>query len=140
MESKWKQIVGKKISEGAYINSDSLRQDYAKVMPSTCLVLGNEAERVKQLERKLNSNKDAFNLLVSALARRKLLPEDYTTEDLLHDQEEHDKQAEDSSKKNKESTVANPLLCSVSLGEETLYVGSCRRAFASANAYAFACN
>ena len=50
-ESKWKQIVGKKISEGAYINSDSLRSDYSKVMPSTCLVLGSDSERVKQLEK-----------------------------------------------------------------------------------------
>ena len=54
-ESKWKQIVGKKISEGAYINSESLRVDYTKVMPTTCLVLGNDSERVKQLEDKAQS-------------------------------------------------------------------------------------
>jgi hypothetical protein len=32
-ESKWKQIVGKKISEGAYISPDSLREDYKRAMP-----------------------------------------------------------------------------------------------------------
>jgi hypothetical protein len=31
-ESKWKQIVGKKISEGAYVSPDTLRTDYARAM------------------------------------------------------------------------------------------------------------
>jgi len=35
-ESKWKQIVGKKISEGAYVSPDSLREDYARVTSETC--------------------------------------------------------------------------------------------------------
>jgi len=34
-ESKWKQIVGKKISEGAYVSADSLREDYARAMGET---------------------------------------------------------------------------------------------------------
>jgi hypothetical protein len=34
-ESKWKQIVGKKISEGAYVSPDSLREDYARAMVET---------------------------------------------------------------------------------------------------------
>jgi integrase len=34
-ESKWKQIVGKKVSEGAYVSSDSLRDDYARAMSKT---------------------------------------------------------------------------------------------------------
>lgn len=33
-ESQWKQIVGKKISEGAYISTDQLREIYARAMPS----------------------------------------------------------------------------------------------------------
>ena len=33
---KWKQIVGKKISESAYVSPDSLREDYARVMAETC--------------------------------------------------------------------------------------------------------
>lgn len=35
-ESKWKQIVGKKISEGAYISPDELRKDYLRAMAETC--------------------------------------------------------------------------------------------------------
>ena len=35
-ESKWKQVVGKKISEGAYVSPESLRQDYARATPETC--------------------------------------------------------------------------------------------------------
>lgn len=34
-ESKWKQIVGKKISEGAYVSPESLREDYARAMNET---------------------------------------------------------------------------------------------------------
>jgi len=34
-ESKWKQIVGKKITEGAYVSADSLRDDYARAMTET---------------------------------------------------------------------------------------------------------
>jgi len=35
-ESKWKQVVGKKISEGAYVSPESLRQDYSRATPETC--------------------------------------------------------------------------------------------------------
>lgn len=35
-ESKWKQIVGKKISEGAYVSELALREDYARAMAETC--------------------------------------------------------------------------------------------------------
>lgn len=35
-ESKWKQILGKTISEGAYVSPDSLREDYARAMSETC--------------------------------------------------------------------------------------------------------
>lgn len=34
-ESKWKQIVGKKISEGAYVSPDTLRADYSRAMVET---------------------------------------------------------------------------------------------------------
>lgn len=34
-ESKWKQIVGKTISEGAYVSPDSLREDYKRAMVET---------------------------------------------------------------------------------------------------------
>ena len=35
-ESKWKQIIGKTIDEGAYVSPDTLRKDYARAMPETC--------------------------------------------------------------------------------------------------------
>jgi hypothetical protein len=35
-ESKWKQLVGKSISEGAYVSPESLRSDYARVTSETC--------------------------------------------------------------------------------------------------------
>lgn len=34
-ESKWKQIVGKKVNEGAYVSPESLREDYACAMGET---------------------------------------------------------------------------------------------------------
>lgn len=35
-ESKWKQIIGKTISEGAYVSPDNLQKDYIRVMNETC--------------------------------------------------------------------------------------------------------
>jgi uncharacterized protein (DUF433 family) len=35
-ESKWKQIVGKKISDGAYVSGEDLREDYLRAMAETC--------------------------------------------------------------------------------------------------------
>jgi len=35
-ESKWKQVIGKKISEAAYVSSENLREGYAKAMAETC--------------------------------------------------------------------------------------------------------
>ena len=35
-ESKWKQLVGKSISEAAYVSPEGLRQDYARVTSETC--------------------------------------------------------------------------------------------------------
>jgi hypothetical protein len=48
-ESKWKQIVGKQISEGAYVSADSLRDDYAKAMGETTFskVVGEEDLKLK---------------------------------------------------------------------------------------------
>ncbi len=44
-ESQWKQIVGKKISEGAYISTDQLREIYARAMPS--IVINGAKNHVK---------------------------------------------------------------------------------------------
>ena len=46
-ESKWKQIVGKKISEGAYVSPDSLRNDYARTMSETCFTNTPEGDVAK---------------------------------------------------------------------------------------------
>jgi hypothetical protein len=35
-ESKWKQIVGKSITESAYVSPEGLRQDYARATTETC--------------------------------------------------------------------------------------------------------
>lgn len=59
-ESKWKQIVGKSISEGAYVSADSLREDYKRAMNKTTftkLVSENEVElraAQRMLEMTLN--------------------------------------------------------------------------------------
>ena len=51
-ESKWKQIVGKKITEGAYVSSDSLREDYKRVMAETTFKKAAEIEgRLAELEK-----------------------------------------------------------------------------------------
>jgi len=50
-ESKWKQIVGKAISEGAYVSPDSLRDDYARAMNETCfskLAPQNDMEKISK--------------------------------------------------------------------------------------------
>jgi integrase len=51
-ESKWKQIVGKKISEGAYIGTESLREDYKRAMAETCFGqnFGDLEKRLKEVE------------------------------------------------------------------------------------------
>ena len=51
-ESKWKQIVGKKISEGAYVSPDSLAQDYGRAMVEMTFTrkVGVEVEKIAKLE------------------------------------------------------------------------------------------
>ena len=52
-ESKWKQIVGKRISEDAYINSESLKEDYSKAMPDICIEVRTDNDRIEKLEKKV---------------------------------------------------------------------------------------
>jgi hypothetical protein len=49
-ESQWKQIVGKKISEGAYISTDQLREIYARAMPSIIINGNQNHAKIEQLE------------------------------------------------------------------------------------------
>jgi len=54
---KWKQIVGKKISESAYVSPDTLRDDYMRAMAETTFtkpVSDNEAE-LRMAERMLKA-------------------------------------------------------------------------------------
>jgi integrase len=46
-ESKWKQIVGKTISEGAYVSADNLRADYARAMVETTFTRKASEDEIK---------------------------------------------------------------------------------------------
>jgi integrase len=51
-ESKWKQIVGKSISESAYVSPDSLREDYKRATAETAFKKTAEIEgRLAELEK-----------------------------------------------------------------------------------------
>jgi integrase len=52
-ESKWKQIVGKKISEGAYISPDELRKDYARAMPETTFTKAYGGDIESQVKKQI---------------------------------------------------------------------------------------
>lgn len=51
-ESKWKQIVGKTITEGAYVSPDSLREDYKRAMSTTCFSKAVGTEEIQLLAKK----------------------------------------------------------------------------------------
>lgn len=46
-ESKWKQVVGKAISEGAYVSPDLLRKDYRRTMSETCFTTEDLAAKTQ---------------------------------------------------------------------------------------------
>jgi integrase len=84
-ESKWKQIVGKKISEGAYVSPDSLREDYARVIPETCFSQQKtEDSKVVQLQMLFSMAKIAglSEEKVRALLRRKVRTVDEEIEEV----------------------------------------------------------
>jgi len=51
-ESKWKQIVGKQISEGAYVSADSLAKDYGRAMAETTFTkkASDDVQKIAKLE------------------------------------------------------------------------------------------
>lgn len=51
-ESKWKQIVGKTIGEGAYVSADSLREDYIRAMAETTFVKVLPQAQIELLAKK----------------------------------------------------------------------------------------
>jgi integrase len=66
---KWKQIVGKKITEGAYVSPDSLREDYARTMSETVFtkVVSEDETELRMMEKMLQ----AFGLGDKYRIRRK---------------------------------------------------------------------
>ena len=54
-ESKWKQIIGKVISEGAYVSPDSLRKDYIRAMNETCFPKEAVSEEDRLMESAINT-------------------------------------------------------------------------------------
>lgn len=51
-DSKWKQIVGKTISEGAYVSPDSLRADYSRAMTETCFTTQAGSQDMEKIAKK----------------------------------------------------------------------------------------
>jgi integrase len=66
---KWKQIVGKKITEGAYVSPDSLREDYQRTMSETVFtkVVSEDETELRMMEKMLQ----AFGLGDKYRIRRK---------------------------------------------------------------------
>ena len=53
-ESKWKAIAGKKVSESAYVGTNSLREDYLRAMPSIAISTNSNNGKVSELEKKID--------------------------------------------------------------------------------------
>lgn len=51
-ESKWKQIVGKTVSESAYVSPDSLRADYSRAMSETCFTTQIGSQDMEKIAKK----------------------------------------------------------------------------------------
>ena len=66
-ESKWKMIVGKKISESAYISSNSLRNDYIRAMPSIAINDGNGNGKVKKDLENTKNSVETLAIIISGL-------------------------------------------------------------------------
>jgi hypothetical protein len=100
-ESKWKQIVGKAISEGAYVSSLELRESYTKVMKlTTCITNGNGKvsrldQDVQELKKQLSDITYAFDVLMDALKQQGLLGKGYTIQDLMRDHEQRIKEGQE---------------------------------------------
>lgn len=65
-ESKWKQIVGKQISEGAYVSPLELREAYADVMDRIALSVStqSDSERIRELEERADNYEHLLKLLI----------------------------------------------------------------------------
>jgi hypothetical protein len=91
-ESKWKQIVGKTLSESAYVSSESLREDYARAMSDTCFrtnldYITKRQEASEQIMSKIMANEpltdeDKANIIRYKLkwSKKAIKPEDFRGE------------------------------------------------------------
>lgn len=71
-ESQWKQIVGKKISEGAYVSTDQLRGVYVRAMPSVVINgNGNTKKKVDELKQENEGLKTTLAVLQNDLQETK---------------------------------------------------------------------
>jgi len=67
-ESKWKQIVGKAVSEGAYVSDLELRKIYERVMPQTCWT-SNHTNHKKVIE--LEAEIKDLNKVIEILSKQR---------------------------------------------------------------------
>ena len=74
-DQKWKQIVGKSISEGAYISSFELKESYAKVMKMTTISTnGNgKVSHLAEEVTKLTERIEKQNTRIEALEKERFL-------------------------------------------------------------------
>jgi uncharacterized coiled-coil protein SlyX len=76
-ESQWKQIVGKQISESAYVSTEQLRDVYARAMPSISVSLnGTKTKYMEELEaRTISQQKEISELKAQIEAQIKRISE-----------------------------------------------------------------
>ncbi|MDH5783725.1 MAG: hypothetical protein OEZ35_08725, partial [Candidatus Bathyarchaeota archaeon] len=73
-ESKWKQVVGKTISEGAYVSEAQLKDAYAKAMPETTFSNHNRSvmkfQELEQALTRLAQDNEAYKTTIAVLTRK----------------------------------------------------------------------
>jgi fructose/tagatose bisphosphate aldolase len=123
-ESKWKQVVGKKISEGAYVSADELRKDYLRAMEETTFTqkVGDDVQKIAKLEAlklfaKASGYKDEDIAKIAQLRLRK--------RNLTTDEEIEEIERVLAEKKQKEETCTDGEHCQeiVSEGELAKFLG-----------------
>jgi integrase/predicted transcriptional regulator len=116
-DQKWKQIVGKSLSEGAYVSPLELRESYAKVMKLTTVLNGNGNGKVNKIAEELRAEiatlkkhidkiesenlvtKLTFEQFLTMLKDAKVIPRNYQLADIEHDL---DKKAEETEEQTEE--------------------------------------
>ena len=83
-ESKWKQVIGKKITEGAYISPDSLREDFNRAMSSIAISNGNvDIKKLEQTQQSVETMAQIIANQKAEIDRLKLLMASKTDTDAL---------------------------------------------------------